>query len=40
MDQKNSVSKSLPVPKGRVGRASSFGKLAIKFASSIVFDGT
>ena len=40
MDQKNSVSKSLPVPKGRISRASSFGKLAIKFASSIVFDGT
>tara|TARA_S200000501_G_scaffold52092_1_gene42249 strand:- start:607 stop:1926 length:1320 start_codon:yes stop_codon:yes gene_type:complete len=40
MDQKNSVPKSLPVPKGRISRASSFGKLAIKFASSIVFDGT
>ena len=40
MDQKKSVSKSLPVPKGRISRASSFGKLAIKFASSIVFDGT
>ena len=40
MDQKNSVSKSLPVPKGRISRASSFGKIAIKFASSIVFDGT
>ena len=40
MDPKNSVSKSLPVPKGRISRASSFGKLAIKFASSIVFDGT
>ncbi|MDC3107682.1 AarF/ABC1/UbiB kinase family protein [Paracoccaceae bacterium] len=40
MDQKNSDSKSLPVPEGRISRASSFGKLAIKFASSIVFDGT
>ena len=40
MDQKNSVSKSLPVPEGRISRASSFGKKAIKFASSIVFDGT
>ena len=40
MDQKNSVSKSLPVPKGRIRRASSFGKIAIKFASSIVVDGT
>ena len=40
MDQKNSVSKSLPVPKGRISRASSFGKIAIKFASSIVVGGT
>ena len=37
MDQKNSVSKSLPVPKGRISRASSFGKLAVKFASSVFF---
>ena len=34
------MSKSFPVPKGRIRRASSFGKIAIKFASSIVVDGT
>ena len=37
---KNTESKSFPVPKGRIRRASSFGKIAIKFASSIVLDGT
>ena len=31
---------SFPVPKGRIRRASSFGKIAIKFASSIVVGGT
>ncbi len=35
----NSYSKSFPVPEGRVKRASSFGKIAIKFASSIFLDG-
>ena len=40
MDQKSSVSKSLPVPKGRVQRASGFGKIALRFASTIVLDGT
>ena len=39
MNQKSSVSRSLPVPKGRIERASIFGKIAIRFASSIVFDG-
>ena len=34
------VSTSFPVPKGRIRRASSFGKIAMKFASSIVVDGT
>ena len=29
----------MPVPKGRIERASIFGKIAIRFASSIVFDG-
>ncbi len=37
---KNSYSKSFPIPEGRVKRASSFGKIAIKFASSIFLDGT
>ena len=37
---KNTESKSFPVPKGRIRRASSFGKIAIKFASSIMVDGT
>ena len=37
---KNTESKSFPVPKGRIRRASSFGKIAIKFASSIVVAGT
>ena len=37
---KNTESKSFPVPKGRIRRASSFGKIAIKFASSIVVGGT
>ena len=39
MNKKSSVSRSLPVPKGRIERASIFGKIAIRFASSIVFDG-
>ena len=34
------MSKSLPVPKGRIRRASSFGRMAVKFASSVVVDGT
>ncbi len=38
--KKNRVSTSFPVPKSRIKRASSFGKIAIKFASSIVVDGT
>ena len=37
---KNRVSTSFPVPKSRIRRASSFGKIAMKFASSIVLDGT
>ena len=37
---KNTESKSFPVPKGRIRRASSFGKIAIKFASSIMVGGT
>ena len=39
IDQRSSFSRSLPVPKGRIERASIFGKIAIRFASSIVFDG-
>ena len=39
MEQRSSFSRSLPVPKGRIERASIFGKIAIRFASSIVFDG-
>ena len=39
MNQKSSVSRSLPIPKGRIERASIFGKIAIRFASSIAFDG-
>ena len=34
------MSKSLPVPKGRIERASGFGKIALRFASTIVLDGT
>ena len=37
---KNTESKSFPVPKGRIRRASSFGKIAMKFAGSVVLDGT
>ena len=40
MNQKSSVSKSLPVPKGRIERASGFGKIALRFASTLVLDGT
>ena len=40
MDQTNRVYKSIPVPKGRINRASSFAKIAIKLANSIIFDGT
>ena len=39
MNKKSSASRSLPVPKGRIERASIFGKVAIRFASSIVLDG-
>ncbi len=40
MNKKRLLSNSLPVPEGRLVRASSFGKIAMKFASSVVFDGT
>ena len=40
MNKKRLLSNSLPVPEGRLARASSFGKIAMKFASSVVFDGT
>ena len=37
---KYTESKSFPVPKGRIRRASSFGKIAMRFASSILVGGT